>query len=457
MLFAAALIAALPDLVPARWSSADPATIGIVKQTPVNCLLIEEAQWSGSFNAEAARQGIATFAVLRPKSDAPTATRRALDLRFAGAVIEGAFNPDQRAALKQVFAASKLPVIDLTSRGEMALDGSAEVIGTYQGLWPGVQIDDGGTTKAAPSGAPWIDTNAGFLRFVRAATTSTIWMANSPPRDKTYPTERYIQAIGDAALAGARWVVDIDASFRSKLLAGDAAALSGWKRIGGVLEFFESHKEWRTAEPFAHLALVEDVNSGALLSGGVLDMIAVKHTPVRPIPNKRLDPNALRAARMAVNVDPASLNEQQKETLKAFTRAGGTLLTGPPGWKFPQPRPDQITLEKDDLKTLDDIWRELNSMTGRKNLGARLFNVSSMLSNLIEIPNAKTVVLQLVNYSDFAVENITVHVLGKYKNAAVLRPGSPPGKVETYPVEDGTGFDIDRIAGVAALVLTRAE
>ena len=85
-------------------------------------------------------------------------------------------------------------------------------------------------------------------------------------------------------------------------------------------------------------------------------MIAVKHTPVLPIPTGTLSANALLAAKMAVNVDPSSLDEHQKDVLKAFTRAGGTLLTGPPGWKFPQPRNDEITLEKDDLKKLDEIW-----------------------------------------------------------------------------------------------------
>jgi hypothetical protein len=455
MLFAFALVAALPDLIPARWASSDPATLDIVRATPVNCLLIEEKHWSGTFNAEAAKRGIAAFAVLRPKADTAASARRALDLQFSGAVIEGAFEPAQRSALRNQFSAAKLPAIDITLRSEMNLDGSAAVIGTYQGLWPGVQVDEGGVMKAAPSGAPWIDTNTGFLRFVRASTSSTIWMAEAPPEGKTYPAQRYLQAIGDSALVGARWVIALDAQFTSKLLARDAQAIDAWRRMGSVLEFYEAHKEWRNAEPFAHLALLEDVDSGALLSGGILDMIAVKHTPVRPVPNRALDNKSLSAARMAVNVDPAALNDQQKDTLKAFTRAGGTLLTGPPGWKFPQPRADQITLEKDDLKKLDDIWRELNSMTGRKNLGARLFNVSSMLSNLTEIPQTGTVVLNLVNYTDFPVENVTVHVLGTFKSAQLVRPGGTVSRVESYPVDEGTGFDIDKIDSVAALMLTR--
>lgn len=455
MLFAVAVLAALPDLVPARWTSNDPATLDLVRMTPVNCLLIEENQWSAPFNAEAAKFGISTFAVVRPGDDALRSARRALDLQFAGGVLEGAFDAASRSALQRAFEEAKRPVIGLTLRSAMRLDGAAPVIGTFQGLWPGIQVEEGGQAKAAPSGSPWIDTNTGFLRFVRASTKAAIWMANTPPAGRVYPVERYLQAVGDAALGGARWVLAFDAQFNEKLLARDARTVQNWRRIGKLIEYYETNEEWRAAEPFARLALVEDAATGALLSGGILDMIAVKHTPVRPIPPRLLGQAVLAPVRMAVNVDPSALNDEQRDVLRAFTRAGGTLLTGPPGWKFPQPRPDQITLEKDDLKKLDDIWRELNSMTGRKNLGARLFNVSSMLSNIVEVPARNQVVLNLVNYSDFAVENVTVHVLGAYKSAVLMRPDGKTVPLEGYPVDEGSGFDIDRVDTAATLVLTR--
>ena len=69
--------------------------------------------------------------------------------------------------------------------------------------------------------------------------------------------------------------------------------------------------------------------------------------------------------------------------------------------------PNHFTDE--DVKILDEIWKEVNSMTGRSNLGARLFNVSSMLSNLVQSSDKRQTVLQLVNYSGYPVENVTVH------------------------------------------------
>ena len=97
----------------------------------------------------------------------------------------------------------------------------------------------------------------------------------------------------------------------------------------------------------------------------------------------------------------------------------------------------------------------MNSMTGRRNLGVRLFNVSSMLSNFVESDDHKQSVLQFVNYSGFPVENVTVHVLGKFKSARLLSPGSPPKTVEVYEVEEGTGVDVDSVTVAATLLLER--
>ncbi len=442
LLLAAVAMVAMPDWVPARWFSKDPATLKLVEKTPVNCLLMEKANWSPEFTKAAADRGIATLGVVTGNANAADIAAEAKKAGLTGLAVEGSLRAGK----------VDMPVVELTNRAEMKFGSDAKILATKQGMWPGIRAEQDGLI-AAPTGAPWIDTNTGFLRYARVSTRAAIWIANRIP-PKAHPmVTGYLAAIGDAGMTGARWVLDFDDQFVQGLVKGDAASLKNWAVIVQHVKFYEEHKEWRGYGMRSTLALVEAPESGALISGGVLDMMATKHTPVTPIPAATLNGTSLVHSKMAVNVDPELLTANQKEALKAFTRAGGTLLTGPPGWRFPALEPDQITLDKKDLETLADIWHELNSVTGRDNLGARLFNVGSMLSNLQESPDGKEVVLQLVNYSDYPVQDITVHVLGKFKTARLLRPDAAPQKLEVYEVEEGTGIDVPALGALGALVL----
>ena len=453
MLLALALVASLADWVPMRWTSADPQSLTLLQGTSINCVLLEQAQWSAPLLEAAAKSNIATLGVIHPSKDALETARSAMSKKLDGVVLEGTFAPAESARIRSVLSDSRFITLELPPRAYMRFDPGQKIIGTDQGVWPGIQIEEGGSAKAAPSGAPWINTNSGFLRFVRAVSDSSVWIGYAPPANTVVTLDRYLQAVSDAAMVGARWVISLDSDFSQKLHAHDPAALKDWARITGQVAYFESHREWRNWKPLSELAIVQDVDSGALLSGGVLDMIAIKHTPVLTVPSRRIAPAAMKGAKMAVNVDPASLNTEQKEALRTFARSGGTLLSGASGWKFPQPTPESITLGEADVKKLDEIWKEVNTMTGRRNLGARLFNVSSMLSNLLESPDGKGAALHLVNYSGYPVENVTVHLLGKYKSARLLAPGLAPKKIEVYENEEGTGVDIDSIGVSATLIL----
>ena len=67
-------------------------------------------------------------------------------------------------------------VIELTSRSRMKLGGPASILATNQGVWAGIQVMEDGHAKAGPSGAPWIDTNSGFIRAVRAWGDAPLWL-----------------------------------------------------------------------------------------------------------------------------------------------------------------------------------------------------------------------------------------------------------------------------------------
>ncbi len=438
------------DWVPVRWPWSDARSLDLLRESPVNCLLLRD--FPADLVAAAANRGLATLAVLKPAGDPVAEARKAIAAKVDGVVLDGDFTDAAIAGVRD--AAKGAIVIELTSRSRLKLGSPAPVLGTYQGVWPGISLQDDGAKKAGPTGSTWIDTNTGFIRAVRAWGNTVLWLGNEPPPRTVVTGARYLQVIADAAMSGARWVLAFDADYAARLGRREADAMSDWRRIGDVIRYFELHPEWREMREFGKLAVVQDPSKGGLLSGGILDMIAVKHTPVRPIAGQQLTAEALKGATMAVNVDPEALTAEQKEVLRGFARAGNTTLSGPPGWKD-QGRGDKITLEKDELERLNDIWRDVNNMIGRRNLGVRLFNVSSMLSNVVESADGKTVVLHLVNYADYPVENVTVHFLGDFRGATLLTPDGTAKKLDIYAADEAQGVDIDKVAVCATIKLEK--
>ncbi len=424
-----------------RWPWSDAASLELLDGSPVNCLLLKQV--STPLLEGAAARGLVTLAVLTPGGDAAAEARKALDAKANGIVLQGDFPAETAAAVRA--EARTAPVIELTSRAHMQLGSGAAVLGTYQGVWPGVVVQQAGHAKSGPSGSAWIDTNTGFIRAVRAWGGTQVWIANEPPEHTVITGQRYMQVMADAAASGGRWVIALDSDLAARLAKREAAALRDWKSMNALAGYFERHPEWRGMGEYGQLAVVQDPAKGGLLSGGILDMIAVKHTPVRPIAREHLTPEALKGATMAVNVDAEALTPEQKEILRNFTRGGGTLLTGPPGWKDATPQGDRITLEPAELERLNDIWRDVNSMVGRRNLGVRLFNVSSMLSNVLVSADGKKEVVHIVNYSDYPVENVTLHYLGDFRHATLLTPDGKEKPLEIFQAEEGWGVDIDKV------------
>ncbi|MBL8235411.1 MAG: hypothetical protein JNL98_43350, partial [Bryobacterales bacterium] len=127
-------------------------------------------------------------------------------------------------------------------------------------------------------------------------------------------------------------------------------------------------------------------------------------------------------------------------------------------WKMPADSKNHITVDEEDVKKLDEIWKEMNSMIARgRNMGVRLFNVSSMLSFYQGIPGGERAVLHLVNYSGYNVENVTAHVLGRYKKATLYLPEGKPVPMEPYDVDEGeaTGLDLANVPAYAVVVMEK--
>ena len=451
MLLALFALAALPSWTPARWNSADPKSLALLAGTPINCILLESSSWNPDFLKAAASNHIATLAVLHAGADIAEQARRAADLKMNGVVLEGDYASETADQVRSALSNSGLAVIELPIRRHMRLDSRDPILGTSQGLWPGIEVEHGGAVMTGPTSNPWIDTNTGFLRFVRAATDATLWVGVRPRPKTAYTAQRYEVAIADAAMSGARWIVSLDDDLERRLLDGEPKALEVWKQIASYLDYYRDRPDWRGYRPFSHFAIVQDTESGGLLSASLLDMLTVQHTSVRPILTRRLSAESLHGARIVLNVDAVSIGDQQKRALADFAAEGGTVVNPPPGWTFPKTSDEQMSPNRRQMNQIQGLWEVTYTATARKNFGARTFNTASVLYNLLASPDNKSLLIQLVNYADFAAETVAVQVQGKWSKARLYRPDGSVQELQVYPVRDGTGMDIDKFTVAATL------
>jgi len=441
--------ASAANWIPMRWSSADPQTLDLLKGTPVNCLLLEERDWSPAFLKAAAARNIATVASIPAGERAAELARRAAAFEFNAAALEGEYDPALGDHVRAALAGKLL--IELPVRRRMRLDSRDPILGTSQGLWPGIEIEHGGKVMTGPSSTPWIYTNTGFLRFVRSATEASLWIGVRPPPGNVYPPSRYAVAIADAEIAGARWIIALDSDLERSLMRQEPAAVAAWKQIAPYLSYYENNAEWRSWRPFSVMAVVQDSASGGMLSSSLLDMLSTQHTSVRPIPTHRLGPDTLRGARVVLDIDAESVSAQQKQALDDFVSSGGVLVNPPKGWKFPATPELDVVPGKGQQTEIGRMWEVAYGATARKNFGARTFNTASILYNLLAAPDNRGMLIHLVNYTDFPAETVAVQVLGDWKKATLYQPGLPARTLEVYPVKDGSGVDVDKISIAATL------
>src|SRR5205807_5402866 len=101
-------------------------------------------------------RGVTALPGFAPGGEPADAARNAIRANFQGVVLEGDFPKGTAERVKDVLAGSKAIVVQLTSRNSMDLAGADPIVGTYQGVWPGIQVLENGAAKAGPSGSAWI-------------------------------------------------------------------------------------------------------------------------------------------------------------------------------------------------------------------------------------------------------------------------------------------------------------
>jgi hypothetical protein len=132
------------------------ATVAIYQAGSINCALAGGT--AGQFSAKAKQEGWrrsvrpAGRRSLRPRS-------RAVERKLTG-VVPRANSPRMWCPRAPAVGQDGSSWWCCRPRRDR-LDSDDPIIGTAQGVWPGINTGDDGSAKAAPPG-PWIDTNSGF-------------------------------------------------------------------------------------------------------------------------------------------------------------------------------------------------------------------------------------------------------------------------------------------------------
>jgi hypothetical protein len=402
MLLAVALVSFLPDCVPARWFSGDPKSLELLAGSPVSCLLVEKQNWTQPLIEEGHRRGLKMLAVL----DSPVAT-------VPGDADALVFEGDPAAA----WESKGKPLLTFGTREH--LRPAYGIAGTTQGIWPGIRVDD--KVLATPTTAPWIDTNLGFLRYLGSQIQDTVWLASRPPPDAASVTlHPYQKALADAALAGARWVISPTPDFAQQLLNGDKTARQDWSDLMALAKFTESLPRVHGLEIYSHLGVSVNRETGAYVSGGVLDMIGAQHIPFQVVKNG-------------------------KGMEQFFDFADNAIV------KFPPTSLGGLVMRPGDADQLESLYRRVEVTVGPTNYGMRVFNGVGLLSAPFVLPQNAGILVLLANYTDYPAEDITLHLRGRWKKATLDMPGGASVTLTMYPVKENTAIEIPKLARMGAV------
>ena len=311
----------------------DPRTLEPLAGSAVNCLVVtwaegfpadESQQRSlGPLIAAARRRGLAVVGFVGEKAE--------LRLAAATGIAAGLH------ALATESAAAVSGVEVLRFRERSLEDRSAAGFRGVSGmLWPGIRIDSNPGTDAAsgPTGPPWLDSNAWYVRLCRSLLgPQVLWLGFDPPEiGQPWPAAAYLQAIADSQVYGGRWLLSLDPHLRRGLAERREASLEAWGAIARGLRFFKAHREWTGYVPVGQLAVVSDyAGANEFLSFEVLNLLARQGSLYRIVDRRGALAESFDGLDAVLYVDGEPPEMELARKLEAFADAGGTLIT-PPGW-----------------------------------------------------------------------------------------------------------------------------
>jgi hypothetical protein len=292
---------------------------------------------------------------------------------------------------------------------------NSRVLSISDGIWPGIPQDV--NQAGGPTNLPWVDSNGAVLVIARAmAPGKGVWIEFDPPQQAAALTaDAYMLAVADPASYGARWVVSLDDGLRADLTAKKQTALDSWKKIAGMMAFFDEHKEARNYEAMGPLAVISSFAGDDWQRGEeAINLLPRIRQPFRVIARSRAVGASFEGLQAIYYIDPEAPSAALREKLLAFAQGGGTLFVsskwanpeGPPAKAEPYLLFNVHTLGKGRLAVCKeerpdsyDSVADIQNIISHKNDQLRLYNAPSMNFFYQASAQGGKGVIQLLNYS----------------------------------------------------------
>lgn len=425
-----------------------PASLERLAGTPVDALVVSWA--AGSPVDEAQRRELGPL----------VAAARQRGLRVVGWVGgEGDLRPAAQAAsaagLDAIATDSKQPlpgadVLRFGKRG-FAERSPSPFVGDLEGVWPGMklsaQVGPEGEVDAetGPTSAPWLDSNAWYVRLARTLLSpSAIWLAFEPPAiARPVPATAYVQAIADSEVFGARWLVSLDPHLRRGLSDGQAAALDTWRAIGRALAFFRKHGAWAGYEPAGQVGVVSDyAGANEFLAFETVNLLARQSSLYEVVEKRRALEARLGELDAVLYADADRPGADLVARLYAFAEAGGTLITQP-GWeprgvaieddwtpRFRVSRYGQgrVAVAREPLENPQELAEDAQLLMSHRRDRVRVFNQGTGLWHYATSPDGRAGVLHAFLFpTPFPLMPMTVWFRQPWASARLFTPAADEG------------------------------
>lgn len=332
-----------------------------------------------------------------------------------------------------------LTVLDWEARGSKAY--------AVEGVWPGIRRSQGGSsdsTETGPTGAAWVDSNGWIAQLARArAGGKPVWLDYAPPKeDRLQRDEAYLAAVADAAAAGARWIVALDAGLETDLAKGSPEALARWRKITGSLAFFERHRPPENYRPQGAFGVLSDFSGdNEFLATEVLNLAARRLLLYRILLKAEAAGQTFEGLKAVLYVDKEPPAGALLEKLGSYMDQGGLLIVpaatgklfaGKPGAASLVPGYSIRRLGRGRLATPDQPWedpyllaQEAHLLMSHRHDPLRLFNPGSRSVHYTAAPDGSKARVDLVSYSGRAPANdVTLMLAAPCRTARLLALGS---------------------------------